>query len=154
MANEELLLATIDAKLSALLEAAVDNQAHGIGGRPGDAAHEDGTEDEAAARARSHESGGLGQQNGTTAPAAAPAPAPARVTGEDLAVTLEEIARLLALSLRRKRDFAEVVAELDAVGFDRARIGELLGESPSRVDAALVAYDRRAGKQSRSRSRR
>ena len=62
---------------------------------------------------------------------------------------LEELTKLLALNLKRKRDLEEVVAELDAVGFDRARIGELLGASPSRVDAALATYDRHARKKGR-----
>jgi hypothetical protein len=62
---------------------------------------------------------------------------------------LEELTKLLALNLKRKRDFEEVVAELDAVGFDRVRIGELLGASPSKVDAALATYDRHARKKRR-----
>ncbi len=136
MSTNDELLATIDAKLSALLKVAVEDQARGATSGPAVPA------DLAASL------GALFAVNGS--PVAQPAAArPLATTGGDLSEALDEIARLLALSLKRKRDLADVVADLDSVGFDRARIGELLGISPSHVDAALVAFDRRDRKRRR-----
>ena len=155
-------MATIDAKLSALLKLAVEEQS-----RP--ATNGPAAPTDLAAHAASLEA--LLLANGAPPPAppttyqpltgTAPtpnyqplaSPAPSAAAEADLAGALDEIARLLALSLKRKRDLADVVADLDSVGFDRARIGELLGISPSHVDAALVAYDRRDRKRRRQKRR-
>jgi len=145
MATNDELMATIDAKLSTLLKLAVEGQS-----RPATKGPAPPT--------------GLGWQaapleglatNSSPSPAYEPPPRPqpaAQPTPDsELVRALDEIARLLALGLKRKRDLADVVADLDGVGLDRARIGELLGISPSHVDAALVAYDRRDGKKRRRR---
>jgi hypothetical protein len=146
MATSDDLMATIDAKLSALLKLAVEGQS-----RP--AASGATVPTELRAQASPLEANGAQTPTPPAAPAwpvsehvappSHPAPAP------DLSGALDEIARLLALSLARKQELADVVADLDSVGFDRARVGELLGISPSRVDAALVAYDRRDRKKRR-----
>ena len=121
-------MATIDAKLSALLKLAVDDQSRLAPNGP---------------------------EPTTQSP-----PPPWRVPSDPmeppapddgLARTLNDIACLLALALKRESDLADVVADLDSVGFDRARIGELLGISPSHVDAALVSHDRRDRKRRRKR---
>lgn len=143
MATNDELLATIDAKLSALLKVAVENQS-----RPaGNGAVSVPTD--LAAHAASLEA--LLAANGPAPAAAVPPPPPLPAPSANLADALDEIARLLALTLKRKRDLADVVAELDSGGIERARIGELLGASPSRVDAALASYDRRARKKRRQR---
>ena len=126
MSTNDELLATIDAKLSALLKVAVEDQARGATSGPAVPA------DVAASL------GALFAVNGS--PVAQPAAArPLATTGGDLSEALDEIARLLALSLKRKRDLADVVADLDSVGFDRARIhlgyGEYLRRTRRRVDA-------------------
>ncbi len=125
-------MATIDAKLSALLKVALEDPS-----RPAPNGPELTTPSPAP------------PWRIPSQPIASPAP-PA--SEDDLARTLNEIACLLALVLKRKSDLADVVADLDSVGFDRARIGELLGISPSHVDAALVSYDRRDRKRRRKRN--
>ncbi len=139
MATNDELMATIDAKLSALLKLTVEGQSDGVAGGPSSPV------DLAAHGER------LLAANGPLPPAAAPPQPVARplASESDVVGALDEVARLLAQGLKRKRDLADVVADLDSVGFDRARIGELLGISPSHVDAALVAYDRRTRKKRR-----
>jgi DNA-directed RNA polymerase specialized sigma24 family protein len=51
---------------------------------------------------------------------------------------MDEIARLLALNLKRERGLQEVIVELDSVGIKQARIAELLGTSPGYVNVALT----------------
>ncbi len=145
MGTSDDLMATIDAKLSALLKLAVEGQSRPAGN--GTTVPTNPTAQAAPLEANE--------------PPPPPPAAPARPVSEpvappshaaptpDISGALDEIARLLALSLARKRELADVVADLDSVGFDRARMGELLGISPSRVDAALVAYDRRDRKKRR-----
>ena len=147
MATSDDLMATIDAKLSALLKLAVEGQSrpareqHDRADRPGGARRvARGEQSPAIAAGRRHPRG-PSRSTSRHLPTRPPTP--------DLSGALEEIARLLALSLARKRELADVVADLDSVGFDRARMSELLGISPSRVDAALVAYDRRDRKKRR-----
>jgi hypothetical protein len=50
---------------------------------------------------------------------------------------LDEVARLLALNLKRDRGLQEVIVELDSVGIKQARIAELLGTAPGYVSVAL-----------------
>lgn len=58
---------------------------------------------------------------------------------------MDEVARLLALNLKRERGLQDVILELDSVGIGQARIAELLGTSPGYVNVALT----RAKKQSK-----
>jgi DNA-directed RNA polymerase specialized sigma24 family protein len=51
---------------------------------------------------------------------------------------IDEVARLLALNLKRERGLQEVIVELDSVGIMQARIAELLGTSPGYVNVALT----------------
>jgi hypothetical protein len=51
---------------------------------------------------------------------------------------IDEVARLLALNLKRDRGLQEVIVELDSVGIPQARIGELLGTSGNYVSVALA----------------
>lgn len=51
---------------------------------------------------------------------------------------MDEVARLLALNLKRERGLQEVIVELDSVGFRQARIAELLGTSSGYVNVALT----------------
>ena len=57
---------------------------------------------------------------------------------------LDEVARLLALNLKRERGLQDVIVELDSVGITQSRIAELLGTSAGYVNVALT----RAKKQS------
>jgi CRP-like cAMP-binding protein len=50
---------------------------------------------------------------------------------------IDEVARLLALNLKRERGLQEVIAELASVGIKQARIAELLGTSAGYVNVAL-----------------
>ena len=50
---------------------------------------------------------------------------------------MDEVARLLALNLRRERGLQDVIVELDSVNIPQARIAELLGTSSSYVSVAL-----------------
>jgi hypothetical protein len=146
MTTNDDLMAGIDAKLSALLKLAEEGPSRPAG---------NGTTvptDLPAHAAPLEVSGSQPPSQATTPawPLSEPAaPPPHAAPAPDISGALDEIARLLALSLARKRELADVVADLDSVGFDRARMGELLGISPSRVDAALVAYDRRDRKKRR-----
>jgi hypothetical protein len=51
---------------------------------------------------------------------------------------MDEMARLLALNLKRERGLQEVIAELDSVGIPQSRIAELLGTSAGYVNVALT----------------
>jgi CRP-like cAMP-binding protein len=51
---------------------------------------------------------------------------------------LDEVARLLALTLKRERGLQDVIVELDSVGFTQARIAELIGTSGGYVSVALT----------------
>lgn len=59
---------------------------------------------------------------------------------------IDEVARLLALNLKRERGLQEVIAELDSVGIKQARIAELLGTSPGYVNVALTRAKEVEGK--------
>ena len=50
---------------------------------------------------------------------------------------IDEVARLLALNLKRDRGLQEVIVELDGVGIRQARIAELLGTTGGYVSVAL-----------------
>lgn len=63
---------------------------------------------------------------------------------------IDEVARLLALNLKRDRGLQEVIAELDSVGIKQARIAELLGTSPGYVNVALTRAKESAGRTKRS----
>jgi CRP-like cAMP-binding protein len=51
---------------------------------------------------------------------------------------MDEVARLLALNLKRERGLQDVIVELDSVGIKQARIAELLGTSGGYVNVALT----------------
>lgn len=51
---------------------------------------------------------------------------------------LDEVARLLALNLKRDRGLQDVIVELDGAGFPQARIAELMATSPGYVNVALT----------------
>jgi CRP-like cAMP-binding protein len=51
---------------------------------------------------------------------------------------MDEVARLLALNLKRERGLQEVIVELDSVNIPQARIAELLGTSDGYVSVALT----------------
>jgi CRP-like cAMP-binding protein len=61
---------------------------------------------------------------------------------------IDEVARLLALSLKRERGLQEIIVELDSVGIRQARIAELLGTTAGYVNVALG----RAKKQAKDKS--
>lgn len=50
---------------------------------------------------------------------------------------MDEVARLLALNLKRERGLQDVIAELDGVNIPQARIAELLGTTGGYVSVAL-----------------
>jgi CRP-like cAMP-binding protein len=50
---------------------------------------------------------------------------------------MDEVARLLALNLKRERGLQDVIVELDSVGIKQARIAELVGTTPGYVSVAL-----------------
>jgi DNA-directed RNA polymerase specialized sigma24 family protein len=51
---------------------------------------------------------------------------------------MDELARLLALNLKREHGLADVIVELDGVGYKQGRIAELLGTSAGYVNVALA----------------
>lgn len=51
---------------------------------------------------------------------------------------IDEVARLLALNLKRERGLQEVIVELDSVGIKQARIAELLSTTGGYVSVALT----------------
>jgi CRP-like cAMP-binding protein len=59
---------------------------------------------------------------------------------------IDEVARLLALNLKREHSLQDVIAELDSVGIRQARIAEILGTSPGSVSVALSRTKRRVSK--------
>jgi hypothetical protein len=69
---------------------------------------------------------------------------------------IDEVARLLALNLKRERGLQEVIAELDSVGIKQSRIAELLGTSPGYVNVALTRAkegdDKKKGTTKRSKT--
>ncbi len=50
---------------------------------------------------------------------------------------LDEIARLLALNIKRDRSLQDAISELASVGFRPTRIAELVGTSPGYVNVAV-----------------
>jgi CRP-like cAMP-binding protein len=50
---------------------------------------------------------------------------------------IDEVARLLALNLKRDRGLQDVIVELESVGIRQARIAELLGTTGGYVSVAL-----------------
>jgi hypothetical protein len=50
---------------------------------------------------------------------------------------IDEVARLLALNLKRDRGLQDVIVELEGVGIRQARIAELLGTTGGYVSVAL-----------------
>jgi CRP-like cAMP-binding protein len=67
---------------------------------------------------------------------------------------MDEVARLLALNLKRERGLQEVIVELDKVGIRQARIAELLGTTGGYVNVALTRAKDQTTKKSTSRSKR
>jgi DNA-directed RNA polymerase specialized sigma24 family protein len=59
---------------------------------------------------------------------------------------MDEVARLLALNLKRERGLQEVIVELDGVGIPQARIAQLLGTSAGYVNVALSRAKEQAKK--------
>lgn len=59
---------------------------------------------------------------------------------------MDEVARLLALNLKRERGLQEVIVELDEVNIPQARIAELLGTSGNYVSVALSRAKEQAKK--------
>lgn len=59
-------------------------------------------------------------------------------TKRDSLDPIDEVARLLALNLKRERGLQDVIVELDSVGIKQARIAELLGTSAGYVNVALT----------------
>jgi DNA-directed RNA polymerase specialized sigma24 family protein len=59
-------------------------------------------------------------------------------TTRDSLDPLDEVARLLALNLKRERGLQDVIVELDSVGIKQSRIAELLGTSAGYVNVALT----------------
>jgi predicted transcriptional regulator len=64
---------------------------------------------------------------------------------------MDEVARMLALNLKRDRGLSEVIVELDSVGIQQARIAELLGTSGSYVSVALSRAEEAAKKKPRTK---
>ena len=59
---------------------------------------------------------------------------------------MDEVARLLALNLKRDRGLQDVIVELDSVGIPQTRIAELLGTSAGYVNVALTRAKKQAKK--------
>lgn len=57
---------------------------------------------------------------------------------DGIAERLDDIARLLALLLRRERTLQTSIAEFAEAGFSQARIASLLGTTPNYVNVALT----------------
>lgn len=66
---------------------------------------------------------------------------------------MDEVARILALSLKRERGLSEVIVELDGVGIQQARIAELLGTSPNYVSVALSRAEEAEKKKARTKKK-
>lgn len=78
-------------------------------------------------------------------------PAPA---GSDPVVEkLDEIARLIALLVKRDRPLAESIEEMGTVGFGQKRISELVGTSPGYVDNIIQKARRQQKKPPTKRTR-
>lgn len=67
---------------------------------------------------------------------------------------IDEVARLLALNLKRERGLQDVIVELDSVDIPQARIAQLLGTSGSYVSVALSRGKEQAKKKAASPKRR
>jgi CRP-like cAMP-binding protein len=67
---------------------------------------------------------------------------------------LDEVARLLALNLKRERALQEVIVELDSVGIPQTRISELLGTSAAYVNVALTRAKKQAQKKAKASTKR
>jgi hypothetical protein len=66
---------------------------------------------------------------------------------------MDEVARLLALNLKRERGLQEVIVELDSVGIPQSRIAELLGTTGGYVSVALTRAkkaQKKSGKSAKS----
>lgn len=66
---------------------------------------------------------------------------------------MDEVARLLAVNLKRERGLQEVIVELDSVGIRQARIAELLGTTGGYVNVAMTRAKNQAKKKSSSSSK-
>jgi hypothetical protein len=64
-------------------------------------------------------------------------PRPRLQTTDAIVAGLDEVARLLAISLRREKTLQETIEEFDAAGIQQARIAELLDTSSQYVSVAL-----------------
>jgi DNA-directed RNA polymerase specialized sigma24 family protein len=61
-------------------------------------------------------------------------PSTAKPPPNSLEAKLDEVARLMALLLKRDRPLTEAIEEMSAVGFGQKRISELIGTSTGYVD--------------------
>jgi DNA-directed RNA polymerase specialized sigma24 family protein len=66
---------------------------------------------------------------------------------------MDEVARLLALNLKRERGLQEVIVELDSVAIPQARIAQLLGTTDGYVSTALSRAKEQAKKKAASPKR-
>jgi len=57
---------------------------------------------------------------------------------DDIAERLDDVARLLALLLRRERTLQDSIAEFAEAGFSQVRIASLLNTTPNYVNVALT----------------
>ncbi|MGH2727557.1 MAG: hypothetical protein ACRDKS_11365 [Actinomycetota bacterium] len=67
---------------------------------------------------------------------------------------MDEVARLLALNLKRDRGLQDVIVELDSVGIPQTRIAELVGTSAGYVNVALTRAKKQAKKKAASPKRK
>jgi hypothetical protein len=58
---------------------------------------------------------------------------------------MDEVARLLALMLKRDRPLQETIAEMSEVGIKRGRIAELVGTSPAYAGVAIDRAKKKSG---------
>ena len=59
-------------------------------------------------------------------------------TKKDRLDPIDEVARLLALNLKRDRGLQDLIVELDGAGFPQSRIAELMATSQGYVSVALT----------------
>ena len=75
---------------------------------------------------------------------------PRRAAPQDpVEARLDEVARLLALLLKRDRPLSEAIAEMAGVGFGQKRISELVGTSAGYVDNVVTKSRKGASKTAR-----
>lgn len=65
---------------------------------------------------------------------------------DDIAERLDDIARLIAMLLRREQTLQDSISEFAEGGFTQARIASLLGTTPNYVNVALARAKKKAGR--------